>query len=341
MKFGIVFGGQSYEHEVSIISAISVKRALKQDCFFVFCDKNRKFFLIEDVNMVAPYFKDGEYKKAKELQISNGGFYVSGIFSKSRIEADVYINLIHGCDGEDGKLASMFEFFGIEYIGPRLEASVLSYNKVLTKKMAELVDVKVLKFETITRNSLPTFTYPLILKPAHLGSSLGIGIVHNEKELNYAMDIAFELDDIALIEPYVANIKEYNLAGCKIDGEMVFSNFEEPKKVDFLNFDQKYLDFSRPDKPEIPSIGQSLQDKMKEYFYKIYNAGFEGALIRCDFFVMNNEVYLNEINPCPGSLANYLFDDFNDIVERLARSLPVFRQIPVTYDFINKITVNK
>ena len=341
MKFGIIFGGQSYEHEVSIVSAISVKRALKHDCVFVFCDKDRKFFLIEDKNMIAAYFKNGEYKKAKELQISNGGFFVSGMFSKNRIQADVYINLIHGCDGEDGKIASMFEFFNIEYIGPRLEASVLSYNKVLTKKFAEIVGVKTLKYESITRNSLPTFDYPLILKPARLGSSLGIGVVHSEKELEYAMDMAFELDNIALIEPFVANVKEYNLAGCKIGDEMIFSNFEEPKKVDFLNFDQKYLDFSRPDKPEIPTISEIVQEKMKENFTKIYNCGFEGALIRCDFFVIDNEVYLNEINPCPGSLANYLFDDFNDIVERLSRSLPVFREIPVSYDYITKITANK
>ena len=120
MKFGIVFGGQSYEHEVSIISAIAVRKALKvDDIAFIFCDADRRFFLIEPKNMMASYFKNGGYKagglsKPKELQIANGGFYANGMFSKDRLPVDVFINLIHGCDGEDGKIASLFEFFGIK-----------------------------------------------------------------------------------------------------------------------------------------------------------------------------------------------------------------------------------
>ena len=343
MKFGIVFGAQSYEHEVSIISAIAVKNALKGwDLEFVFCDKNRKFYRIEDKNMRAAYFKQGGYAKAKELSICAGGFFESGMFSKSMLEVGTYINLIHGCDGEDGKMAALFEFFGIPYIGPRIEASVLSYNKILTKHLAAIANVKTLPYEIVNRTSLPNFNFPIIVKPAHLGSSIGISIAKNESEFSYALDQAFELDDSAIVEPYWENVKEFNLAGAKIDGKIVFSNIEEPKKEGYLNFDRKYLDFSRSGAIEPARPGALLEGKMKDAFTRLYNAGsFDGALIRCDFFEKEGEIYLNEINPNPGSLANYLFDDFSEVLAALASSLPPMRQIPVSYELITKITANK
>ncbi|MBR0071211.1 MAG: D-alanine--D-alanine ligase, partial [Campylobacter sp.] len=165
MRLGVVFGGQSYEHEVSIISAIALSKVFKsEDVAYIFCDKDRKFYLIDPKNMVASYFKDGAYKtggigfgKPKDLHISNGGFYLNGMFSKDKFPVDVYINLIHGCDGEDGKMASLFDFFGIKYIGPRIEASVLSYNKILTKNLAALAGVKTINYAIVKKNSLATF----------------------------------------------------------------------------------------------------------------------------------------------------------------------------------------
>lgn len=342
MKFGIIFGGQSYEHEISIISAISLKNVIKGECVFVFCDQERKFYAIEPRNMFAKYFSSGEYKKAKELNISNGGFFTAGMFGKSRVEADVFINVIHGCDGEDGKMASILEFFNIAFIGPRIEASVISYDKSLTKNLANYARVNTINYELIKSSTLPTLPFPVIVKPSHLGSSIGIKIAKNQAELTYAIDSAFELDDSAIIEPYFENVKEYNLAGCKIGGEIVFSIIEEPKKDKFLNFHQKYLDFARDAKPAEANLTLMVKDKMKEAFRKIYNyGGFDGALIRCDFFVINNEVYLNEINPNPGSLANYLFDDFNGVLNNLAMSLPQSSHIKIGYDLINSIVKNK
>lgn len=343
MKFGIVFGGQSYEHEVSIISAIAVKNALKgQSLEFIFCDRERKFYRIEDKNMRAAYFKNGEYAKAKELSIGTGGFFAGGMFSKSMLDLNVCVNLIHGCDGEDGKIAALFEFFGIPYIGPRIEASVLSYNKILTKHLADIAGVGTLPYEIISRTSLPSFKFPIIVKPAHLGSSIGITVARNQSEFSYALDRAFELDDDAIAEPYFENVKEFNLAGAKIGGKMVFSNIEEPKKEGFLNFDRKYLDFSRSGAIEPAQPGAPIKEKMQSAFTRLYNAGsFEGALIRCDFFERDGEIYLNEINPNPGSLANYLFDDFASVLNALASSLPVMQHIPVSYELITKITANK
>lgn len=341
MNLGVVFGGQSYEHEVSIVSAISLKNAIKKPLVFIFCDKDRDFYLIEEKNMIAKYFSSGDYKKAKQVLLQKNGFYLTGFLSKNKINVDVYVNLIHGCDGEDGKLASLFEFFNVQYIGPRIEPSVITYSKELTKYLAKKAGVKTLDYKIITRNEAKSFKYPAIIKPTHLGSSIGLAIVKSDMDVDYALDVVFEYDDSAIVEDFKENVKEYNLAGCKIGSQIHYSILEEPKKNKFLDFEQKYLDFSRSDKACEAKLNSELEEKIKNAFKNIYECGFDGALIRCDFFVIDDEVYLNEVNPNPGSLANYLFEDFETILYSLANSLPVQRKIPVSYKYINSLSANK
>ena len=112
---------------------------------------------------------------------------------------------------------------------------------------------------------------------------------------------------------------------------------EEPKKSNFLSFDDKYLDFSRTQAASKADITKALESKLQEAFRKIYGAMFEGALIRCDFFVIDKKVYLNEINPIPGSMANYLFADFASNLAEVAQSLPRAQYIKVSYNYIDTI----
>ncbi len=115
---------------------------------------------------------------------------------------------------------------------------------------------------------------------------------------------------------------------------------EEPNKQEFLDFKQKYLDFSRAKAPKA-NLSNALEEQLKENFKKLYNDLFDGAIIRCDFFVIENEVYLNEINPIPGSLANYLFDDFKTTLENLAQSLPKTPKIQIKNSYLLQIQKNK
>lgn len=338
MNLGVIFGAKSFEHEISIVSAIVLKNVLKQELKFIFCDANRDFYLIEQKDMRANFFSSGKYKNSKKLSLAKGGFYAHSLFGANKVECDVIINLIHGMDGEDGKIAALFDFYGVKYIGPRLEASALSYNKELTKFLAQKAGVKALDYEMLTRQSEPKFHYPIILKPARLGSSIGVSVVHDDSELAYAKDVAFEFDKDVLVEPFIKGVKEYNLAGCRIDGKIKFSIVEEPKKKEFLDYEQKYLSFSNENKVKEAEISEELKQKLKFNFSKIYDCGFDGAIIRCDFFVIDDEVYLNEINPNPGSLANYLFEDFESTLNALANSLPKEHEIKIDYKFINSIT---
>jgi len=250
----------------------------------------------------------------------------------------VVLNLIHGRDGEDGKMASLLEFNDIAYISPRVDASVLSYNKLYTKLYAESLGVKVVPYSLLNRSDSRDIAleYPVIIKPVRLGSSIGVSIVKSAKELDYALDVAFEFDTQVLIEPFINGVLEYNQAGCKTS-DFELSIVEEPNKEEFLDFEKKYLDFSRDGQVSDASITPELKRDIQEAFKKVYGTLFEGSIIRCDFFVVNGEVLLNEINPIPGSMANYLFEDFEGMVERLITKLPKEHKIKIDYAYIHSI----
>ena len=341
-KIAVLFGGKSFEHEISIVSAIAMKKVLKAELVYIFCDYNRDFYLIPYDKINSKRFSSGEYKKDKKLTLKNGGFFQKSMMSEKRVEFDVVLNISHGADGEDGRFASLLEFFEVPFIGPRVEASTISYNKLFTKMYAKEFGVKTLDYKTLEKSSSRDIDlkFPVIIKPTRLGSSIGISIVKSKSELDYALDVAFEFDTQVVIEPFIKGIKEYNLAGCKAD-DYQFSIVEEPQKEEFLDFDKKYLDFSRTKRVNEADLSLDMIEKLKETFKKLYEPLFAGALIRCDFFVLDNEVYINEINPVPGSLANYLFDDFDKTVSSLAEFLPTTTKVPAQYKYINSIQAAK
>ena len=339
MNITILFGGSSYEHEVSIVSAITMKKVLKQSTLqFVFVDAMRDFYLIESDKMKSKLFSSGAYKKSKKLTLKKTGFFAEGMFGAKPIETDVVLNLIHGRDGEDGKIASLLHFYSVPFISPRTEASALSFNKLYTKCLAQSVGVKTVSYEHLHCSDARKITmpYPVIIKPVRLGSSIGLSVVKSPEELDYALDVAFEFDSDVIIEPFVENVKEFNQAGCLTD-RWELSIIEEPEKEGFLDFEKKYMDFSRDAQVNEADIAESIKQEIQESFKKIYDPLFKGSIIRCDFFEIEGEIYLNEINPVPGSMANYLFEDFEAMVVRLSRNLPSEENIVIDYQYIHSI----
>lgn len=343
MKLTILFGGASFEHEISIVSAITLKGKLSGfDLSFIFCDQDHSFYLIEAAKMKATTFSKGEHKKMPRLSLENGAFVQKNMFSSTKYKNTI-LNLIHGADGEDGTIAALLDFFSIKYIGPRVNASVFSYDKRYTKWLCQAKNIKSVQYEMFSANEHKNIDmpYPVIVKPASLGSSIGVSIVRDESELDYALDVAYEYDKSIIVEPFIENVKEYNLAGYKANGEIVYSIVEEPTKEEFLDFEKKYMDFSRSEQVLKADISEELEAKLKSTFEKVYTNMFEGSLIRCDFFVVNGEVLLNEINPIPGSMANYLFEDFAGGIEALSSSLPHGKRAKVNYEYIHSISSAK
>lgn len=220
---------------------------------------------------------------------------------------------------------------------------MLSFDKHYTKWLAASLGVQTLPYEVITRETMKNIStpYPFIIKPSCLGSSIGVSIVREESELAYALDVAFEFDNVLLIEPFISGVKEYNLAGYGSHGTITYSIVEEPQKAEFLDFEKKYLDFSRSAKVAEAAVSETLAAQLRETFKTLYTPLFEGALIRCDFFEIEGQVYLNEINPIPGSMANYLFEDFQGAINALLGSLPQKREIRTQYDYIHSISQAK
>jgi len=339
MNIAILFGGSSFEHEISIVSAITMKKVLKNATLsYIFISEEREFYLIDAQKINSKLFSSGSYKKSKKLILKKGGFFSEGLLGNKQIETEVVLNLIHGRDGEDGKISSMMEFFDIPFISPRVEASALSYNKLYTKFLAQSLGVKTVAYEhlSITDERKIAMEYPVIIKPVRLGSSIGVTIVKEESELDYALDVAFEFDTDVIIEPFINGVKEFNQAGCYTN-EWELSIIEEPHKEEFLDFEKKYMDFSRDSQVLSADISEALRLKIRESFKIVYGTLFKGSIIRCDFFVVDDEVLLNEINPIPGSMANYLFDDFELMVERLSKNLPKEAEIKIDYTYIHSI----
>ncbi len=452
MNFIVVFGGVSYEHEISIVSAIALKKELANIAHFVFIDAQNDLYLIPRESMTSKHFSTYAYKKDAQVSFTKGGFLRKGLF-KSEILSGIVINLIHGKSGEDGQIAGLLDFHNIAYIGPRIEACAVSFSKELTKSYAKARGVKVLNYKVLNSSAINSSlgascgdladfghcadsslalhpksaknsttstantrildsstdsslrdsvqsteswqskqnqeanssifdeksgfcetsnedktnslsrkrveaipdlsqkdaefvkdefaTFPCIIKPAHLGSSIGISVAKERDDLPYALDCAFEYDSSVVIEPFIPHIREFNLAGCKVGDEFIFSIIEEVKKDEFFAFEDKYLDFQGGEKKKSANLSDEIATKIQKNFKAIYNDCFEGALIRCDFFMLENEIYLNEINPIPGSLAYYLFDDFNGAIRALAQKLPKERKIPIKYNYISKIQAQK
>ena len=339
MNITILFGGSSFEHEISIVSAITMKKVLKKSNLqFIFIDAQRDFYLIDSDKMESKLFSSGEYKKSKKVNLKKTGFFIDGMLGSKPVESTVVINLIHGRDGEDGKIASLLEFYAVPFISPRTEASALSYNKLYTKYFAESLGIKTVDYEyiSIEDERKIEMDYPVIVKPVRLGSSIGVSIVKSEAELDYALDVAFEFDSQVIVEKYIDSVKEYNQAGA-FTNQWELSIVEEPQKEEFLDFGKKYMDFSRDSKVLAADISDELKSNIQDCFKKIYKPLFLGSIIRCDFFVVDGEVYLNEINSVPGSMANYLFDDFESVIENLSRNLPSEENILIDYQYIHAI----
>lgn len=336
-KCAVLFGGVSYEHEISIVSAIALKDVLEMEITYIFCDKNRKFYHISSKDITSKLFSSGGYRKYPKLTLKNGGFFQKSLMKEKRLDFDFLLNVVHGGDGEDGVLASMLTFFGVDFIGPRTDASVLSFNKLYTKLYAQSIGVETVDYEVLRKGAYKiSLSYPVIIKPLCLGSSIGVSIVREESALEYALDVAYEFDNQVLVEPFIEGVKEFNVAGCKAE-EFIFSMVEEPQKEEFLDFDKKYLDFSRTSRVQAADIDSYLEENLKQTFQAVYSKLFEGALIRCDFFVVDGKILLNEINPIPGSMANYLFDDFTAVIKALSGNLPREKTIVIDYQYIHSI----
>jgi D-alanine-D-alanine ligase len=267
----------------------------------------------------------------------------TGLFSrKPAVEFDVALLAFHGLGGEDGQMQGLFEIANIPYTGMRTMASAVLMDKVATKRMFAGSDIPLLPHALVERpeTGLPAASalevplgeigFPCCVKPVHLGSSIGVGKADNIEEVRALLATIFRLDTQALIEPFVPNLVEYNISVGRFGGAPRCSAIEQPKRAEaLLDFRQKYLSGGDGDKtdggknlvqpsqgmlsltrdinPVLP--GQQAPDIRRWALAAFEAVGGTGAP-RIDFLcnAATGETWLNEVNPCPGSFAFYLWE---------------------------------
>ncbi len=312
----VFFGGVSPERDVSVITGALTLNSLDKQKFNpvpVYVDDDGRWLSGEELFDIDGY-KNLKHKKLKRVVLLTDGvlYEVKGKKLKKIGEIFAVINCMHGGEGENGSFSGYVETCGVPIASPSVLPSAVAMDKSASKlffkgaKIPCLPSVTVKKHEKLPKE-LP-FAFPVIVKPACGGSSIGINVVSDAELLNSAVNKALKFGEKAVIESYIKDYTEINCAAYrKADGEIVVSPCEKPvKKEDILSFDDKYSDGTH----EFPAkISGKIADRIRRLTVRIYELfGFDG-IVRTDFMIINGKVYVNEINAVPGSLAFYLFCD--------------------------------
>lgn len=338
-KIAVFFGGRSTEHDVSIITALSsiikpLELTGQYNVIPVYITKTGKWLSDSKLKNIALYRTksvDDFIAKSKPVSVVfDGGMVLrkAGLREKDQ-RIDIAFPAMHGPYGEDGSLMGLLRMAGIPFVGADMDASVIAMDKVLAKQIAKASGISTSNFVTFTKseftdNSTETLrqvqaklSYPLFVKPAHLGSSIGISKVNNEQELTNAIEVAAHYDHKIIVEEAVENLIEVTVP---IIGNEVLTPalIERPyaKDDEFFDFETKYMNSGGKKSGGTKTAGaqgysqlpaelpSALYEKALAVATATYRAiGAEG-ISRVDLLIdaKTNKVYFNEINPLPGSL---------------------------------------
>lgn len=332
MKIAVFFGGQSVEHEVSVISGIQVCKALEleYDVIPIYITKSNQLYHSKNLYNTEIYIenklpKNGFLRFDKEEKPILK--FLS--FPYKKIEFDIALLCVHGLGVEDGTLASVLDFYDIPYVGPNKLSSCVAQNKYFSKKILKNFNINVIDYEILRKDSIneanllkvEKIGYPMIVKANSLGSSIGIEVVNNLEELKQSLEYIFKFDQEVIVEKYIKNRKEYNIALFKSQDKVEVSMIEEVSGDGILSYEDKYLN-KKQSRFCPANIKNSLKNKIEYNAKKIYYGLNFNSIIRIDFIYDedNRLLYFNEVNSIPGSYAYYLFKDkytFLDLLNKL------------------------
>ena len=332
MRILVLFGGESVEHEISVITANQVMNALsvKYTVLPVYISKENKLYYSENFKKLDSFKNINKYlKKKNEITICKKKkmFYLKRNLFKKKRYFDIAFPVVHGKGVEDGTLLAYLKFKKIPVIADSLCFYSLAQNKTLTKRVLNDLDIANTKFYTINKNdslkNIQKLNFPLIVKPNNLGSSIGVKKVDNLEELIDATKECFKYDKNILIEEFLENSKEYNISVVEKNGNIITSSIEEIIKTEELfDYKQKYeggdkLSGMVSSKREFPAnISENLKKEIEGIAVKIYKSFEAKGVIRIDF-LYKDKLYVNEVNAIPGSYAFYLWKEKFDFVELL------------------------
>lgn len=358
LKVGVIFGGETVEHEVSIISAVQAMEYMnkdKYDIIPIYIAKDRTWYtgkMLMDIDVYRNFEDLKKYASKCMLVKKDDNYYLqrtTGLFRKNLTDLDIVFPIVHGNNVEDGTLAGLLESIGIPYVGSGVLGSALGQDKVVMKQVFKSMDLPIVDYtwfydtdysesaDEILKN-IEKLGYPVIVKPAKLGSSVGITYVKEEKDIARAIDDAIQYDNKIVVEKAVANLVEVN---CSVLGNYAYqqtSTIEEVRsKSDFLTYQDKYIGGGKKNGAKkftskgmasasriIPArIDNTMEEDVKKYACEAFKALNLSGVCRIDFLIdkETKKVYINEPNTIPGSLSFYLWEPsgkpYSDLLDEL------------------------
>jgi len=358
----VFFGGPSPEHEVSVITGLQAVSALKErghDVLPVYVSKGGRWYVGSGLDDIAR-FKDLEAleRSATEMALAPGPGRSLRLVPldqpivgrKEGILVDAVLLAFHGGAGENGGVQGLCESMGVPYTGSGVMASSVGMDKVRAKVLCQAADIPVVDWVEITEEDwlgeedarldavVKSLGFPAIVKPVHLGSSIGIGRVTDRDELESAIEEAFRYDASVMVERCVSNLREINCSVLGTAGNRRISVLEEPVAGDgTLSFEDKYLRGSGGKGTKggveagmasldriIPApVSGQVTKHITDLAGRIFDALDASGVARIDFLMddATHDVWFNEINTIPGSLSFYLWEPtgvpFGELLEQL------------------------
>jgi D-alanine-D-alanine ligase len=353
-RVAVLFGGRSPEHDVSIVTglqALGAVDASAYDAFPVYISRQGGWFVGDALRDRENYLPDDNTRRSlTEVMLDatddGDGQLVarkSGMFGRGKsVTFNVALLAFHGNQGEDGQIQGLFEMAGVPYTGMRTMASAALMDKSVTKRLLAGQDIPqlgctvlrrsadgVILTDAVVAEAVGNATFPACVKPCHLGSSIGVAKVNDMAELRAVLPSIFRLDPVAIVEPFVPNLVEYNVAVSAFGGEVRTSAIERPKRsAELLDFKEKYmsggggkkggskapgtasegmLSLTRDINPNIPA---ALETNIRDWAAAAFAAVSGTGAPRIDFLgdSETGELWLNEVNPCPGSFGYFLWE---------------------------------
>ena len=361
IQLGVIYGGNTVEHEVSIITAVQAMEHLdknKYDIIPIYISKDKSWYtghMLMDMDVYKDFNDLKRYAKKVTLINNKGRFElqtVDKLFKRVVATLDIAFPIVHGKGAEDGTLQGYLETVGIPYVGSNVIGSALGQDKVILKQVLAANDITVPEgiwfydYEYINNkdeivNKIEKLGYPVIVKPACLGSSVGISVAKNKNQLDEAINEAIKYETKIIVEEMVQNLMEVNCA--------VLGNYEHQEvsliaemltNNEFLTYSDKYLSGGKGKMKGAKSssktgnmsnsafnIPANLSDKLKQQVEKMATDTFKAlnlsGVARIDFLIdkEKNKVYVNEPNTIPGSLSFYMFKpkgkEYNELLDDL------------------------
>ena len=332
----ILYGGKTTEHEISIITALEALENFNKDKYNilpVYISKENDFYTGSELLDINNY-KDIEILLTKLKKVNfikeNNNLYVkvkNKFYNRKIFKVDCLFPIVHGTNTEDGTIAGYLSMFNVPYVLSDVCSSAVSMDKYFTKCILNYNNIDVLPgltfnihddIDIVIKQIEDKLSYPVIVKPNNLGSSIGIKSASNIDELKDAIYYSFEFSKDIIVEEKLNEFREINCSVLGDSENMITSSLEEVIKSDeILSFNDKYLSNLKtknidPLNRIIPaSISKELEDKINDISIKTFKILKSNGVIRIDYLYDQNKdkLYVNEVNNIPGSLASYLWKE--------------------------------